>query len=589
MLMFVITYVLLNIIISGRIREMGLLSCLGLEPVRLSRIVITETALISLFSIPLGILLSILISFLFLSSTVGKLMGTVLIPVPEILLNFAFCFIVSILASLYPSMKLRGLSPVEATGFKSGFIPNAKNKSFPKLDLAHGKIKFALLFGVKNALRNKRRFFSVSAVIALLLAFFISFGQSVETDWILAGGRKGYTPDYTISVPYISYTNKGIELNRHVTPVTDKFLHSISSLKGISNIYEQRSVADECDDSDAYEYYFDFGKNVLPEQAEKYLDSVCPVKRSGYPNDFFVMAGIGGYGDKELEFAKKYLCEGDVDIAKMDSQPVILLPKYVNVVANVNIPCTRLKVGDKVTLIENGAKSSVDISILKRYTFTVGGFLNAMPFEQINGASNGFLAVMSAKQFEKLGTAHKGIMQIYLQKKSPSSDLTAEISRLSGKYGYTVTDNKNNFADKEYEQEQKNYKLCVYSLFCLVGLMIFLTVTSLLVSDIVMRGAEFTMLWAIGLKRGQLIVSVLSEFLLYGVLGSIVGSAVGILMVFSNKTLSSDQKLLTKLQLIPWTHIKIAVLLILVLCAAVSVLGIRLCTKNMSVRNITND
>lgn len=591
--LFIMVYISMNIVVNNNIRTLGLLSAIGLEPERIRDVVILQTLFIAIIAIPLGIISGIAGSYLFLSLTVMQLNSTVMIPILDIIVNIVACISSIVFAAIYPAIRVSRLSPVNAinTQINVSRQNELKPSKIFNLGIIKGKKTFSIIYGFKNAIKNTKRFFGFVAVITLLIAIFIDISMQIEVKWKTGNWRQSYNANYVIVVPYIS---PQLIVNENVKPVDEDFKQEIDKIKGIKNIYYHYSIIDNISYKQAvqgkfYNYFFYLNDRIITRQASKLFELSCPVKREGYPqNVSFIYAGLSGYGEKELEFAKKYLIEGRIDIKKMSLEPIILLPKYITWLENINMPYTTLKVGDKVKLMENDENNLTGFNIINEYTFTIGGFVDSLPFRQISGASNGFVAIMHPNQLKKLATKGIDIMEIYVDvNEEVNSGVFSELKKLCINYGYTINNNKDSFEFREKEKELTQYQFALYSIFGVLGLVIFLAIFNMFVSGILMRKTEFAILYAIGMSKGQIAISVISESVLFGLTGSILGGFSGIALIYAGGDFRSE--ILTKIELIPWIHLLISIILVLTACLLSSIASLIPIWKSCSVYDIKQE
>jgi putative ABC transport system permease protein len=537
-ILFVVVFVSMNIVAGSSIRELGLLSVIGLEPLHIKRIVILQALFTALLSFPLGVALGIGIVWMLIENSIMVISGNIVLPIGEISIDLLFFFLAIFAASIYPAWKAgHGGSPLEALNARPGAgIPTNFTGDWPRLERSSGKIQFSILLGLKNAYKNFMRSFLLIASVALLMAFFISFTKEIEIQWKMGTGRSPYLSDYTIEVNMIQYPkftygqSSSPIYNNSFLPADTSFLNQLKKIAGVQSVYAQSSVVDGNRRLNAsnsskgimYNYYFKLNNSQITSQGKIVFETDDIIKRDGYPNNSFVSAGIGGYGDDELTFAKKYLVEGSIDISEMKIKPIILLPKYIQAIGNLNIPYTNLRVGDKITIVEDKGNDHSKISPVKEYTFTIGGFVNSLPFEQINGASHGFTAIMSENQLNKLDTEYKGIRELYLDAGKGMNPLP-QITKLANSRGYKVTDNKDTFENKEAVMAQNQNQISLYILFAVLALVIFIVIFNLFLSDTLARKSEFALLTAVGMTKGQIYVSAVSEALFAGLLGLYCG------------------------------------------------------------------
>jgi ABC-type lipoprotein release transport system permease subunit len=599
--LFIMVFVSMNIMAGSSIRELGLLSAIGLEPAHIGRIVLLQALFAALFSLPFGVLIGAGGAWLALRGSMTKINGIIAFPFNKILIDVLLSFAAVLTASIYPAWKVSHGSPLDALNARPGTGIPTNFTGWPKLERSSGKFSFSILLGLKNVTKNFMRTFLLIISAALLLAFFMSFTKEIEIQWKMGTGKSSYLSDYTIKVNEINYGDitsgetSPPTYNNNVIPVDNTFLNQLKTIASVQNVYTQSSIVDQThvkvNDSSMgvmYRYYFKLKDSQITPQGKNVFELCDITKRDGYPNFSFVTAGIGGYGDIELNFAKQHLVEGSVDIDKMKSEPIILLPKYIQSIGNLNLPYTNLQVGDQITMVEDKGSDFSKITPVKEYTFTIGGFVDPLPFKQINGSSHGFVAIMSDYQFNKLDTRYKGLLEMYVDAQQGRNPLP-QIKKLTDSRGYSVIDNKNTFESKEETASQNQYQIGLYMIFGVLALVIFLAIFNIFLSDALARKSEFALLSAVGMTNAQIFFSVVSEALFAGILGCLLGSAIGLWLLLQNAGHSFGDELLNKAQLIPWAHMGIGIFILLFACITAPGVSLAITLRKVSVQDIVKE
>ena len=582
-ILFIMIFVSMNLIVNNNVRILGMFAAIGLSPAKIRNMILWQAVFMSLVSIPLACVLGTVGSYAFLSLSVGVVSGSVVVPIQNIVVCVFVCLFSVVVASLYPAIKASKISPIAAISTIQG-INQSNDSHYPrilKLSAIKGKTAFSFLFGIKNVAKNKSRALSFLVIITLLLAVFIKLSSAIENEWKTGDWRQSYTGDYEISA--LLRNNSG----RFFNPITNAVIDELVNIDGVDNVYYQYSVFDFGVEKpkDCYNYYFQVPFTSLTEQGEKQLELSAPIHREGYQNDAFISAGLSGYTEKELEFAKEFLIDGSIDVQRMENEPIILLPKYILWLENVDIPYSNLQVGDKITLIEDKSNSLLDLNIHATYTFVIGGFVDNLPLPQINGVSNGFVGIMHYKQFEKLQTSGKGISSVYISR-NENANIEQSLSILASNNGYKLINHIDSFEFKEQANEKQSIICALYSIFAVLGLVIFLAIFNMLLSSIFMRKNEFSLMSAIGMSNMQRTVSILIEMLTFVFPGIFLGCMVGIGFITIGDLRS---EILSVSQMIPWTHIYVSASVVLLAAAFATGIGLVFANKNSSVEQIRQE
>ncbi len=574
LVLFISIFVAMNLIISGDVRLCGILQALGFPKEKIKNIYIVQSLLLSLLSVPLGGGLGVAGSYLLLESSLVKIYGNFVIPWADVIVCLAACTIFVVLATLYPAIKASQVTCIEAISGKQQ-NDGRELDGFSRLSLvnAGSKFSFVIRYAVRNIAVNQKRIYSLILVISLLLSVFIKLSSEIEKLWKEGNWRQSYTVDFVVGY------------DKNIRPETkfidQEVLEDIYSIEGIENVYYQYSIYDSMGEQldGMYNYYFMIDKDAVTEQAYKQLALSSPITRVGYSNSLFIQAGISGYGEKELELALNYLIEGNVTVEQMKTENIILLPKYILWLENMDIPYTDLQVGDQVTIVENKSESLLEIDVVNEYTFTIGGFLDALPLPQVNGVSNGFVAIMYYDKLEQLGTSYMGISEIYID--GSDDDKTAiALETLCNENLLGFTDNTIDFRQQERAEKKELLVFSFYSIFAVLGAVMFLSVFNILLSNIMLRTREFSLLHIIGTRKWQRNLSILVEMLSFTIPGVFLGILGGVFLILLGD-LSGE--ILNVVQLIPFAHITVSSAIIVAATIVAALLGIAHINRNITV------
>lgn len=574
--LFITIFVAMNLIITNDVRLIGIFSALGISPLRIRSIILFQSLFLSILAIPMGIFLGITSSYTFLQLTIGKMDGSVQIPLFNIVLNILICMVAVVIASIYPAIKASKISPVEAMSTIQGLNQKKGPDNKFTIKKTRNRFSFAVLFGIKNIIENKERIISFIIIISALLGIFIKLSSMIEVSWRSGDWRRSYDSDYEISMDASSDNQKPIDIN---------FIRKIKELDGVKDVYYQYSIfdMDEIKNVETLKYYFKLPKETLTEQAYKQLNLSAPITRNNYNDEVFVMAGISGYTEKELnDLSRRYLIEGEINIEEMKKEPIVLLPKYIQWLGNMDIPYTSLEVGDTVTIVDDNSDSLLDINIGKRYDFKIGGFLSSLPLQQVNGVSNGFVAIMYYDHLNLLDTEYKGIKGVYIDEES-FAKVGSKLEQFAEKNSYDFVNNIDSFERNEKRDQETMMTYAFYSIFMVLGMVIFLSIFNLILSNIFMRRKEFTMLYAIGILKWQRALSIIIEIITFTLPGIIFGIGAGIFMIISGDLRS---EILTLPQIIPWIHILSASMIVVLAAFLTMIIGISYINKNCNIQDI---
>lgn len=573
-ILFVSIFIAMNLIVSGDIRLCGILEALGLPSRSIVYFYLMQALFLCFLSIPLGGGMGIAGSYILMKYSLAKVYGTLLFPWKEMLTCLFFCVVFVVLAALAPAIQASRISCIDAIyGHETSGKRVLEGFNTPALINVKSKFSFVLHYSARNITVNKTKILSFILAILLLLSVFIMIAYQIEALWKRGNGRQSYKADFVVGYDgSLDSENKFIDEN---------VIEKVEEIDGVDKVYCQYSIADAMIDQyeGMYNYFFMLNEDTVTDQAYKQLNLSAPVTRAGYDGILFVQAGISGYGVSELELALNYLVEGDATIEEMQNGNVILLPKHILWLENIDIPYTNLQVGDQITIVENRTVSLLEMDIVNEITFTIGGFVDTLPLPQVNGVSNGFVAIMYFGNLEQLQTPYKGIREIYIDGKLSANTLS-ELEKLCQEHGLTLTDNINNFKQQEQEEKQNLLIYAFYSIFAVLGLVLFLVIFYILLSNIMLRTREFSLLHIIGTQKWQRNLSIILEMLSFTIPGIFLGDCAGVLFILGGDLSGEILKLY---QIIPYTHILISNAIVLAATVFSALLGAVYISKNISV------
>lgn len=570
--LFVTIFIAMNLIINGDVRLCGILQALGVSNKKIILLYLFQAVFLSILSVPLGGGVGLFGSYLLLRYSLGKVYGGIIFPWNEIIVCLIACIIFVVMAALYPAIKASRVICIDAIGER----PKKDMRVIKRIDhstliKSRNRLSFTLQYSIRNIIVNKFRIVSFIVFISLLLSIFIKLSSEIETLWKEGNWRQSYNADFVI----------GYDKKSNLKFIDENLIDLIEKVPGIDNIYYQYSINDSKRKSSEkmYDYYIKVNKNAVTEQGYKQLNLSSPITREGFTDQLFIQAGISGYGERELELALNYLIEGNVTIEQMKNENIILLPKYILWLENLDVPYTDLRVGDTITIVENSNKSLKKIDIVNEYTFIVGGFVDTLPLPQVNGVSNGFVAIMYKNNINQFKTVFKGIAEVYLNGKKDNHTVST-LEKLCKENQLNFTDYTNDFRIQEKEQKQKILMFSFYSIFSVLGLVVFLSIFNVLLTNIILRTDEFSLLSILGFRHWQRNLTVFMEIFSFAFPSIIIGLCSGIALILSG---DMSSEILNFYQLIPLKHILSSCILIILAVIFSTMVGIIYTNKNISV------
>ncbi|AKA67198.1 ABC transporter permease [Clostridium scatologenes] len=214
-----------NISVMERVRQFGVLRCIGASKRQIKKLVRREGIYISLKAIPIGVIAGTIFSFS--CSAVLKYLN------PQIyggisLFNFSIIgiglgvvigFLTVFIASLIPARKASNVSPVNAVN-GSNEIKVSKKK---KKGLLTRIFPVDISIGINNAISKKKTLFLMSISIALSIILFMGFSVLVNPKALGLTPINSYTPDIKVT------SDQGISKDMY---------SKLSNIEGIKRVHE---------------------------------------------------------------------------------------------------------------------------------------------------------------------------------------------------------------------------------------------------------------------------------------------------------------------------------------------------------------
>ena len=502
-------YNAINISVTERINQFGILRSIGATPKQIRNLVIREGIVMCLISIPFGVLagfIGVWTTVKILDTKIAQLLGSGMLSVkfyPSIILFTVIIGIMTIfMASFGPARKAGKVSPISVI---KGNSENEKIKYY-KGRLIRKVFSVEGWMAYKNIRKNGKRFTVTILSLSISLIMFITF-----------------TTLNMKRIDELNYINKSSITHGTLydnNNVADKIEEKIKNIEGVGEVYRQ---------SNAWIGFLAIDLNLISEQYKMHI----------------------GYGDEEfLEgveirgFDKNSLKEIGFEEGLKDNEVILVNNKaYYDEKGKLNnIDITNLKEGDTFKLpVSNfnyGSEENYKENLLKDkrenncIEFKVKKIIDKNPFEE--GYSNKFTIIMDYDNLNKIDNS------IYLRDiiKFKYSDINDDkltddaselIQKIADDYGVTFSDL--NADNKNQQQIWTVINVFVYGFIVMVTLIGVVNVVNTISLNILLKKKEFGTLGTIGMSKSQLSKMVLLEGILHGVFSSIVAGILSIPLV----------------------------------------------------------
>ena len=521
----VMIYNTFNISVMDRVRQFGLLRCIGASKIQIKRLVRRECLIISLKAIPFGVLAGMLITFA--CSAVLKyynknLFGDILIfnvsPI-GIGMGVMTGFLTVFTASLLPAKKAAKVSPVNSvTGSGQYEISNKEKQGF-----LTKWFHIETAIGINNAVNKKRTLILMSSSIAISIILFFAFSVLVNPAFMGMNTTKSYTADISLS------SDIGI---------SSDLIENLSSMGGIKNVFgRMSSFASAAFDSSRL--------------TDTYKASIGSIKTtdnelSAPPEKSWFVS----YDKTQLKWAKDYLLEGTCDENQLNKLDGIIAVRKIQRNGEL-IKTTDFKPGDKVYVkSKTGTKE-----------FTVIGIIDSAPYSIDELTMTTFIT--TEKLFKEVSndTLYKTI-DIQLDDKNQEQT----VGKIQGIIDRSVTFHDKRQLNTEADNAFMTVAVFIYGFLGVIVLISVLNIINTMNTSIEAKINYLGTMRAVGMSGKQLNKMVLAQAITYSLTGCITGCILGIFL----------QKKLLNILGTDWTFPiwqLILALLICIITAAISVIG----------------
>lgn len=478
-----------NISVMERVRQFGLLRCIGASQPQIKKLVKKEGLTITLFAIPWGIATGMVMAFIcsfilkFFNNTIFGGIPLFSISIISILLGIVIGFLTVFMASLMPARKAARVSPVNAvSGSNEMKISKARKKGILS-KLLHVEIAM----GINSAFMKKKTLFLMACSIALSIIMFLGFNVFVDFMYASLKTTKPYTPDISL------ISEQGMK---------DDLYARLSGMDGVKRVYGRKlAYVDAAFDasrlSEAYRKDF---KNIKIEGNGLFI----PQERSW----------LISYDENQLRWAKADLLEGKLSEAAMnEGNGVIAVTR--NSRKNILTETANLKLGDKIYIDAPTGKKEL----------TVMGILSKVPFNSPELTLTVFIT--TEEVFEDI-TGEAGFKALDIQLKNKKDEETVEMLKSLAGDNIKLLDARQK--NSEMNQMFLTMAVFVYGFVAVIAVISILNIINTMNTSVAAKTRYLGVMRAVGMTGTQLNRMVLAEAATYSLTGCIAGSILGVLL-----------------------------------------------------------
>ncbi|NLK52521.1 MAG: FtsX-like permease family protein [Syntrophomonadaceae bacterium] len=478
-----------NISVMERVRQFGMLRCIGTSQTQIKKLVRREGLAITLRAIPIGVLAGMVMTLIccaILKYYNHSLFGT--IP----LLNFSLVgisagigigFLTVLIASFLPARKAARVSPINAvTGSNEIKTPDQKK---PGWLMRRFKVEIAM--GINNAWQTRRTFWLMASSIAISIILFMGF--QVFVDFLYTGLKttKPYTPDLSLT------SAQGLPSDLSAR---------LGNVEGVDRVYgrmfahvEATFEADKLTDS---------YKESINRIETKENGLLVPLERSW----------LISYDKQQMKWARSDLIDG-VFTEEQLNQNQGIIAVALNQRNNASTETANWQVGDKVYLeTRDGTKE-----------FTVVGVLRSVPFN--DSEFNLATFITSEKLFTEI-TGQNAYDCLDLQISGQNQEKTVQGIKSLLSEDITFLDARQRNA--EVNQAFITMAVFIYGFLAVIALISIINIFNTMSTSVVAKTRYLGLMRAIGMSWRQLCRMVLAESATYSLTGSVIGCFLGVVL-----------------------------------------------------------
>lgn len=496
---YLIIYNIFYINIFHDIQYYGLLKTIGTTGKQLRKIVRRQAYMLSLYGIPLGLILGALIGKVILPMVMKTLIfsdstNTDTSLNPWIFIGASIFTLASVyLSCIKPCLIASGVSPIEAVRYTEG---QEDNKSFWKKNRRKEKKTrkvTPITMAYTNVNRNKKKFIIVVASLSMglvLLNCVYSIIIGFDMDKFV---KPMIASDF--SVEDATLDKAGLPLNKRVLDgVTKKFLHNLKRKKGVTEIGNIYVTQKDMLDLDKREYK-KFEKRIF--QNKEILESIKSMSKeeAEYFKELEKNMIIDGniYGLGKLAFENIEVTEGKLDWKKFLSGKYVITGQY-SILDDKTV--NYYNVGETVTIKNDNGETR------KYEVMAVGDLVYACGL-QVFGMFNCNYILPEKEYLDFIGK-QQPMRTIFNVDKQQMDTIEEWITKYCTNIEPDLTYKSKRTISSEFETSTKMYAMIGSLLGLTLGIIGILNFINTIVTSVLSRKQEFAMMEAVGLTKRQL-------------------------------------------------------------------------------------
>lgn len=488
----VMIYNTFNISVMERVREFGLLRCVGAAKSQIKKLVKREGYFIALQAIPPGIILGMLMTFAcsaVLKYMNNKLFGSIplftLSPI-GIAMGIVTGLLTVFIAVQLPANKASRVSPVNAVTGSNEIRISKRRKRGYLTKVIHADVAL----GINNAVVKKRTLVLMSLSIAISITMFLGFNVLISFMHTSLKTTKPYTPDITI-------------IDRE--DFSTGFVEALKEMNGVKRIYTRK--ADFIEATFAY-------SSLTPRYLEMMKGQIAPREDGMFTP--VEKSWLISYDAQQLQWARGLILEGTVSEDELNrGNGLIAVVNHLR--KGVSQTTANLRTGDKVIMkTPDGSREMTVMAVLpSEYLQEDSPELTMTTF------------ITTERLFTEL-TGKDSVQTVHLQLKSKKDDATVDVIR-------NMADNTMIFQDRRQANSEMNQlfftmALFVYGFVVVIALISLLNIMNTMNTSIASKSSYLGVMRAVGMTGKQLGTMIIAEAGTYSSIGIVAGCIIGVLL-----------------------------------------------------------
>ncbi|MGI6649640.1 MAG: ABC transporter permease [Bacillota bacterium] len=478
-----------NISVLERIRQFGMLRCIGASRAQISRLVRREGLTITLRAIPIGVLAGMVMTFIccaILKFYNQSLFGAIPLfnfSLVGISAGISIGFLTVLIASFGPARKAARVSPINAVTGSNDIKPPVKKKAGWLMQ----RLTVEIAMGVTNARRTRRTFWLMASSIAISIILFMGFQVFVDFMHTALKTTKPYTPDLSLT------STQGLPSDLSAR---------LSNIEGVDRVYGRMFAHVEA--TFAAEKLTDSYRESINGITTTENGLLVPLERSW----------LISYDQQQMKWAQSDLIDG-VFTEEQLNQNHGLIAVALNQRNNTSTTTTNLQVGDKVYIETPGGTKE----------FTVVGILRAVPFNdsELNLAT----FITSEKLFTEItGQTAYDCLDIQIAGRNQERTVQGIKSLLSEDITFLDARQKN----AEIDQTFITMAVFIYGFLAIIALISIINIFNTMSTSVAAKARYLGIMRAIGMSWRQLCRMVLAESATYTLTGCMIGCFLGVFL-----------------------------------------------------------